>query len=93
MSPAVVAHEQAVGIGRKTVMSTGDALEAPATAFQSDWNMLPISQQLWLEHLLSYEKFPSLQVLQTDNLAGIRERVRKANASHAHTRPLARRET
>jgi hypothetical protein len=36
----------------------GGALGAPATAFQYDRNKLPIGQQLWLEHLLTYEKFP-----------------------------------
>ena len=38
------------------------------TAFQYDWNMLPIGQQLWLEHLLSYEKFPPLQAPESYNL-------------------------
>ena len=45
--------EQAVGIDPKSAMSTGGALAAPVTAFQYDWNMLPIGQQLWLEHLES----------------------------------------
>jgi hypothetical protein len=75
--------EQAVGIGRKTGMSLGGALGAPGTAFQYDWNMLPISQQLWLEHLLSYEKFPPLQAPESYNLSGILEQVKKANASAA----------
>ena len=42
-------------------MSMGGALGGPMTAFQYDWNMLPIGQQLWLKHLLTYEKFPPLQ--------------------------------
>jgi len=41
----------------------GGALGAPATAFQYDWNKLPIGQQLRLEHLLTYEKFPPRGVL------------------------------
>src|SRR6185312_8160896 len=53
--------EQSVGIDQKSAMSLGGALGGPMTAFQYDWNMLPIGQQLWLEHLLSYEKFPPLQ--------------------------------
>src|SRR5258708_6216154 len=53
--------EQAVGIDQKTAMSMGGALGAPMTAFLYDWNMLPIGQQLWERHLLSYEKFPPLQ--------------------------------
>src|SRR5947207_2622373 len=53
--------EQAVGTDQKTAMSMGGALGGPLTAFQYDWNMLPIGQQLWMEHLLSYERFPPLQ--------------------------------
>jgi len=41
--------------------------------------MLPIGQQLWLEELLSYEKFPPLQAPETYNLSGIIEEVKKAN--------------
>jgi hypothetical protein len=53
--------EQAVGVDQKTAMSIGGALGAPSTTFQYDWNMLPIGQQLWLQHLTSYEKYPPLQ--------------------------------
>ena len=42
--------EQAVGIDQKSAMSVGGALGAPATAFQYEWNMLRIGQQLWLQH-------------------------------------------
>ena len=41
--------EQAVGTAQKSAMSLGGALAAPATAYQYDWNMLPIGQQLWLD--------------------------------------------
>ena len=75
--------EQAVGIDQKSAMSMGGALGAPMGAFQYDWNMLPIGQQLWMEHLLSYEKFPPLQAPETYNLSGILDQVKKANASHA----------
>ena len=75
--------EQAVGIDQKTAMSLGGALGGPVTAFQYDWNMLPIGQQLWMEHLLSYEKFPPLQAPESYNLSGILDQVKKANASHA----------
>jgi arylsulfatase A-like enzyme len=75
--------EQAVGIDQKTAMSIGGALGAPATAFLYDWNMLPIGQQLWLGHLLSYEKFPPLQAPESYNLSQVIEMVKKANASHA----------
>ena len=73
--------EQSVGIDQKSAMSLGGALGAPMTAFQYDWNMLPIGQQLWLEHLLSYEKYPPLQAPESYNLSGILEQVKKANAS------------
>jgi arylsulfatase len=75
--------EQNVGIDQKSAMSLGGALGAPATAMQYDWNMLPIGQQLWLGHLLSYEKFPPLQAPESYNLSGILEQVKKANANAA----------
>jgi arylsulfatase len=79
--------EQMVGIDQKSAMSLGGALGAPQTAFQYDWNMLPIGQQLWLGHLLTYEKFPPLQAPETYNLTGILEMVKKAGSSHASASP------
>ena len=38
--------EQAVGIAQKSAMSMGGALAGPVTAFQYDWNLLPLGQQL-----------------------------------------------
>jgi arylsulfatase len=75
--------EQNVGIDQKSAMSLGGSLGGPVTAFQYDWNILPIGQQLWLKHLLSYEKFPPLQAPETYNLSGVIAEVKKANASHA----------
>ena len=63
-------------------MSIGGALGGPLTAFQYDWNMLPIGQQLWLKELESYEKFPPLQAPESYNLSQILEHVKKANANH-----------
>jgi arylsulfatase len=74
--------EQAVGQSQKTVNGIGGALAGPVTAFVYDWNMLPIGQQLWLEHLSSYEKYPPLQAPESYNLSGIIAEVKKANASH-----------
>jgi hypothetical protein len=51
--------EQAVGIDQKSAMSLGGALGAPMTAFQYDWNMLPIGQQLWEVHLVVLREVPS----------------------------------
>src|ERR1700755_2150252 len=75
--------EQAVGIDQKTAMGLGGALAGPVTAFLYDWNILPIGQPLWLQHLESYEKFPPLQAPESYNLSGILEQVKKANASSA----------
>jgi arylsulfatase A-like enzyme len=76
--------ESSVGIDQKTAMSLGGALAAPMTAFQYDWNMLPIGQQLWLKHLESYVKYPPLQEAASYNLTQVIEQVKKAQAiSHA----------
>jgi arylsulfatase len=69
--------EQMVGIDQKSAMSLGGALGAAATAFQYDWNMLPIGQELWLKHLMSYKTYPPLQAPETYNLSGILEMVKK----------------
>jgi arylsulfatase len=74
--------EQAAGLDQKTLMGMGGALGGPVTAFQYDWNMLPIGQQLWLKHLLTFEKYPPLQPPETYNLDGIIAAVKKANANH-----------
>jgi hypothetical protein len=75
--------EQAVGTDQKTALSIGGALGAPATAFLYDWNMLPIGQQLWLKHLMTYEKFPPLQAPESMNLSQVLEQVKsdKGNPS------------
>jgi arylsulfatase len=73
--------EQAVGVDQKTAMSLGGALGGPVTAFQYDWNMLPIGQQLWEKHLMSYKTYPPLQAPETYNLDGILKQVQAA--SHA----------
>jgi arylsulfatase len=70
--------EQAVGIDQKSAMSLGGALGAPATAFQYDWNMLPIGQQLWLKELQSYETYPPLQAAESYNLSQVIEQVKRA---------------
>jgi arylsulfatase len=75
--------EQAVGIDQKTAASMGGALTAPTTAFLYDWNILPIGQQLWLQHLTSYEKYPPLQAPESYNLSGVLAEVKKANAQTA----------
>ena len=76
--------EQTIGIDQKSAMSLGGALAAPITAFQYDWNMLPIGQLLWREHLESFVKFPPLQEAESYNLTQVIDQVKKAQAmSHA----------
>jgi len=75
--------EQNVGVDQKSAMSIGGALGAPSTAFQYDWNLLPIGQQLWLQHLTTYEKYPPLQAPESYNLSQVLEQVKKANSDHA----------
>jgi arylsulfatase A-like enzyme len=60
--------EQNVGVQQKSAMSLGGALGGPVTAFQYDWNMLPIGQQLWLKHLETFEKDGVLSRKKNDSL-------------------------
>ena len=73
--------EQAVGLSQKTAMSLGGALGGPVTAFQYDWNMLPIGQQLWMKELESFKTYPPMQTPATYNLDRILEEV-KNGAEH-----------
>jgi hypothetical protein len=73
--------EQAVGQQQKSAMPLGGSLGAPMSAWQYDFNILPLGQQLWLEHLLSYEKYPPLQAPESYNLSQVLEQVKKANTN------------
>jgi arylsulfatase A-like enzyme len=68
--------EQAVGKDVKTAMGFGGALASPSTAYQYDWNMLPIGQQLWQKHLMSFKTFPPLQPPEAYNLDQIEKEVK-----------------
>ena len=72
--------ENAVGDIEKSAMSAGGAIAAPMTAYQYDWNILPIGQLLWLKELESYNKFPPLQAPESYNLSSIYEEVKKEAA-------------
>ena len=74
--------EQAVGIAQKSAMSIGGALGGPVTAFQYDWNMLPIGQQLWLGWFETLKAFPPLQAPESYNLSQVMEQI-KAGGAHA----------
>jgi hypothetical protein len=70
--------EQSVGTFQQSAMSIGGSLGGPLTAYQYDWNMLPIGQQLWLKELLSYEEFPPMQAPETWNLDQVLQQVKAA---------------
>jgi arylsulfatase A-like enzyme len=74
--------EQAVGVNQKTAMSTGGSLGAPMTAFQYDFNVLPLGQQLWLKWFETLQEFPPLQAPETYNLSQVVDQIKKAAASH-----------
>ena len=76
--------ETSIGAHIKTLMSVGGAIAAPVTAYQYDWNMLPIGQQLWLKHLETYIDYPPMQSPASYNLEQVMQRVREMKtASHA----------
>jgi arylsulfatase A-like enzyme len=68
--------ETSVGNQLKTLMGVGGAISSPSTAYQYDWNLLPIGQQLWLMHLESYIKFPPLQDPASYNLEQVMQQVK-----------------
>jgi hypothetical protein len=60
------------------------ALAGPLTAYQYDWDMLPIGQLLWLKELETSVKFPPLQAPASYNLEQVMNQVREMQtASHA----------
>jgi arylsulfatase len=60
-------------------MGFAGALAAPSTAYLYDWNILPIGQQLWEQHLMTYVTFPPLQAPESYNLTGVLNEMKKAN--------------
>ena len=73
--------ETSTGSWDKTLMGTGGALAAPVTAYQYDWNMLPIGQTLWLKELQSYVDFPPLQNPASYNLQQVMQQVREMKSN------------
>ena len=51
-----------MGVDVKSATALGVSLAAPSTAFAYDWSMLPIGQQLWYKHLMSYKEFPPFRL-------------------------------
>ena len=73
--------ETTVGSWQKTLMGVGGAIAAPMTAYQYDWNMLPIGQALWLKHLQTYIDFPPLQNPASYNLEQVMQQVREMKST------------
>jgi arylsulfatase A-like enzyme len=76
--------EISIGSQYKTLMGVGGAIASPSTAYQYDWNMLPIGQALWLKELETYIPFPPLQDPASYNLDQVMQQVKNMkNTSHA----------
>jgi arylsulfatase len=73
--------EISIGQQIKTLMGVGGAIAAPATAYQYDWNMLPIGQALWLKELETYINYPPLQNPASYNLDQVMQQVKEMKAS------------
>ena len=68
--------EISIGSQYKTLMGVGGAISSPSTAYQYDWNMLPIGQALWLKELETYIPFPPLQDPASYNLEQVMQQVK-----------------
>jgi arylsulfatase len=76
--------ETSIGEQLKTLQGEGGALAGPVTAYEYDWNLLPIGQSLWLKELESYIKFPPMQDPATYNLTQVIQQVKQMKtSSHA----------
>lgn len=69
--------ETSIGEQTKTLMGQGGAIAGPVTAYQYDWNMLPLGQALWLKELETYVNFPPLQAPSSYNLEQVMQQVRE----------------
>ena len=65
----------------KTVQGQGGALAGPVTAYEYDWNMLPIGQALWLKELKSYIDYPPMQDPASYNLEQVIQQVQQARSA------------
>jgi arylsulfatase A-like enzyme len=73
--------ETSIGQQIKTLMGVGGAIAGPVTAYQYDWNMLPIGQALWLRELQSYIPFPPLQNPASYNLEQVMQQVQQMKSN------------
>jgi len=66
----------------KSLLYFGGSLAAPSTAFMYDGlAIMPLGQQLWLDELESYAKYPPMQSPETYNLTQVLNEVKKAHAN------------
>ena len=82
--------ENAVGDIEKTAMSAGGALAAPMTAYQYDWNLLPIGQLLWLKELESYKSSRRCKRRKATTSVRSMPRSRRRLLARRATRPAVR---
>jgi hypothetical protein len=73
--------EISIGQQYKTLMGVGGALAGPVTAYQYDWNLLPMGQALWLKELETYINFPPLQDPASYNLEQVVQQVREMRST------------
>jgi arylsulfatase A-like enzyme len=69
--------------GNKSFNSFGGALAGPVTSYLYDWNILPIGQMLALQHLETYETYPSMQAPASWNLSQVMEQIRAQKRTHS----------
>src|SRR5262245_43985047 len=74
--------ETSVGEQIKTLMGTGGALAGPATAYQYDWNLLPMGQALWLKEFETYIDFPPMQDPASYNLEQVIQQDKSMKTNH-----------
>jgi arylsulfatase A-like enzyme len=73
--------ETSIGSQYKTLMGVGGALAGPVTAYQYDWNLLPMGQALWLKELESYVDFPPMQDPASYNLEQVVQQVQQMRST------------
>ena len=79
-SSAIRSRRRLVSRLRRSWVS-GGAIAAPVTAYQYDWNMLPIGQALWLKELQTYIDFPPLQDPASYNLEQVMQQVQQMKSN------------
>ena len=67
------------GSDTKSLMNFGGGL-IPSTAFAYDFGILPIGQELWYQHLMTFKDYPPLQAPETFNLSMILKEVQAERA-------------